>query len=84
MVPIGIAKITDEEDDTMATDLRIALDELLHRAQMDRDADFLREGVRVLAQALMELEVTQHLGAECWRTRAGTIPREPGKRISSG
>ncbi len=48
----------------MADGLRIALDDLLRKAQMDRDADFLREGVRVLSQALMELEVSEHLGAE--------------------
>ena len=44
----------------MAEDLSIALTELLRKAQMERDVDFLRDGV----QALMELEVTQHLGAE--------------------
>jgi putative transposase len=27
------------------------------------DVDFLREGVRVLAQALMELEISQQVGA---------------------
>ena len=48
----------------MADDLRMALDELLRKAALERDADFLREGVRVLSQALMELEVTQHVGAE--------------------
>ena len=31
---------------------------------MEGDADFLREGVRVMGQALMELEVSQHIGAE--------------------
>ena len=50
-----------DRNHTMATDLRMALEDLLRKAQMDRDADFLREGVWVLAQALMELEVTQHL-----------------------
>ena len=30
---------------------------------MEGDADFLREGVRVLAQALMEIEVDEHVGA---------------------
>ncbi len=30
---------------------------------MEQDADFLREGVRVLSQALMELEVSEQLGA---------------------
>ena len=48
----------------MAEDLRTALTELLRKAELDGDADFLREGARVLAEALMELEVAQHLGAE--------------------
>ena len=47
----------------MADELRIGLSELLRKAQMERDADFLKEGVRVLAQALMEIEVDQHVGA---------------------
>jgi putative transposase len=47
----------------MADDLRMALEELLRKAQVERDAEFLREGVRVLSQALMDLEVTQHVGA---------------------
>ncbi len=71
----------------MADDMRMALGELLRKAQGERDADFLREGVRVLSQALMELEVTQHVGAEryertgqrngsrdrAWDTRVGTV-----------
>ena len=47
----------------MADQLRIGLTELLRKAQMEGDTDFLREGVRVLAQALMEIEVDQHVGA---------------------
>ena len=47
----------------MADDLRMALEELLRKAQVERDAEFLREGVRVLSQALMDLDVTQHVGA---------------------
>ena len=47
----------------MAEDLRMALSELLRKADVEHDADFLREGVRVLSEALMELEVTQHVGA---------------------
>ena len=47
----------------MADDLRMALAELLRKSELE-DADFLREGVRVLAQAAMELEVSQHVGAE--------------------
>jgi putative transposase len=64
VVLIGIEKITEEEDYTMADEYRMALMELLRKAEMDGDTDFLREGVRVLSQALMELEVVQHIGAE--------------------
>ena len=45
----------------MADEMSMALAELLGKINMDND--FLREGVRMLAQALMELEVTQRLGA---------------------
>jgi len=48
----------------MTDTLRIALSALLRKAQMEEDADFLREGMRVFAQAVMELEVTQQVGAE--------------------
>jgi putative transposase len=47
----------------MADDLRMALQTLLGKTDLESDADFLREGVRVLSQALMELEVEQHVGA---------------------
>jgi transposase-like protein len=48
----------------VAEDLRMALQELLRKAELDGDVDFLRDGVRVLAQELMEIEVAQHVGAE--------------------
>lgn len=48
----------------MADDLRMGLVELLRKAELHRDSEFLREGVRLLGQTLMELEVTQHVGAE--------------------
>jgi hypothetical protein len=54
----------------MADDLRMALQGLLRKAELEQDADFLREGVRALAQALMELEVAQHLGAERYERTA--------------
>lgn len=47
----------------MADDLRTGLAELLRKAQMEHDADFLKEGVRALSQALMEMEVEEHIGA---------------------
>ena len=64
MVLIGIDEITEEESYTMAEEYRMALEGLLRKAQMEEDTDFLREGVRALSQALMELEVAQHIGAE--------------------
>jgi transposase-like protein len=54
----------------------MALMELLRKAEMDQDVDFLREGVRTLSQALMELEVSQHLGAE----RHERTPERTGQR----
>ncbi len=47
----------------MADDFRMALEELLRKAEL-QDPEFLREGVRLLAQELMDLEVSQHLGAD--------------------
>ena len=47
----------------MADEMRVGLLELLRKAQLEGDSDFLREGVRVLSQALMEMEVEQHVGA---------------------
>src|SRR5438105_25023 len=47
----------------MADELRMALAEVLRKAGVE-EADFLREGVRVLAQELMELELAEHAGAE--------------------
>jgi putative transposase len=48
----------------MADDRRLALREVLRKAEPEQDADFLRDGVRGLNQALLELEVTQYVRAE--------------------
>jgi putative transposase len=47
----------------MAEELRMALAEVLRKAGVEQ-ADFLREGVRVLAEELMEIELAEHVGAE--------------------
>ena len=47
----------------MANKLRIRLSELLRKAMIEQDASFLKEGVRLLSQALMEMEVEEHVGA---------------------
>src|SRR5438046_2348366 len=60
----------------MAGAVSMALTELLRKAEAEPDLDTLREGVRVLTQALMELEVAQHLGAE----RYQRSPARQGER----
>jgi len=47
----------------MADETRMALTELLRKAGAEPGLDVLREGVRVLAEAVMALEVEQHVGA---------------------
>lgn len=64
----------------MADDLRMALGELLRKAQGARDADVLREGVRVLSQALMELGVAQHVGAERYERTGDRTGQRNGYR----
>jgi putative transposase len=66
----------DEETGAMADEMRMALETLLRKAQMEQDADFLRDGLRVLSEALMELEVTQYVGAE----RHERTPERTGQR----
>src|SRR5918999_1567200 len=60
----------------MADEMRMALEALLRKAQIEHDADFLRDGVRVLGEALMELEVTRYVGAE----RHERTPERTGQR----
>ena len=64
----------------MADELRIGLQELLRKAMTDQDADFLKEGVRVLSQALMEMEVEQHVGASRHERNSGRTGQRNGYR----
>ena len=59
----------------MAED-RMALLEMLRKATADGDPDFLREGVRVLAQAVMEAEVSELTGLPKGE-------RDPDRRLTS-
>jgi putative transposase len=69
---------------------KMELYELLRKAD-GADVDFLREGVRTLAQALMEVEVTTQLGAERGERaperrvtqRNGYRPREWDTRVGT-
>jgi putative transposase len=60
----------------MADETRMALAELLRKAEAEPGLDVLREGVRVLAETLMALEVEQHLGA----ARHERTPTRSGQR----
>ncbi len=46
---------------------------MLHKARIEGDADFLKEGVCVLSQMLMEMEVEEHIGG------ASRHERTPGR-----
>ncbi len=62
----------------------MALAELLRKPAAEPDVDVLREGVRVLAEVLMDLEVTQHLGAERHeRTPERTKARQVAETVNS-
>lgn len=67
----------------MADELRIGLQELLRKAMINHDADFLKEGVRVLSQALMEMEVEEHVGAGRHERSAGRVGQRNGYRERS-
>jgi hypothetical protein len=62
VVLIEVVQTTMRRADTMAERVSMALAELVRKAEQQGDVDFLREGVRVLSQALMEVEVAEHLG----------------------
>ena len=46
------------------TDLRMALEELLGKWELDQDVDLLREGLEALVKSLMEVEVEEKLRAK--------------------
>jgi transposase-like protein len=64
----------------VADELRIGLTQLLRKAQMEHDADFLKEGVRVLSQALMEMELEEHVGAARYERTEGRTGQRNGYR----
>lgn len=58
------------------TDSSMTLSEYLHKVGVDPNGDFVREGLRLLAQLTMELEVSQQIGAAKYeRTGSRTTQR---------
>ncbi len=64
----------------MADTVSMALAELVRKAEQQGDVDCLREGVRVLSQALMEAEVSQQLGADRYERTAERVGQRNGYR----
>jgi transposase-like protein len=48
----------------MASIDKFTLLALIRKVGLEGDVDFLREGLKVLAEALMDAEVSRHIGAE--------------------
>jgi transposase-like protein len=53
------------------TDITMALKELLRKRELDIDSDFLRAGVQMMMQMLIESEASEQLGAGVYE-RVGT------------
>jgi transposase-like protein len=58
----------------------MALAEVVRKAEEQGEVDFLRDGVRVLTQALMEIEVSQQLGAERYERTGERVGQRNGYR----
>jgi putative transposase len=75
-----VTKQPNMEYTTMADELRIGLKELMRKAQVEGDADFLREGIRALSEAIMEMEVEDHIGAVRHERTLGRTGQRNGYR----
>src|SRR5258708_37019817 len=72
------------------TNFRMALLDLLHKDEQGADPQFLRDGVRLLAQELMDPEVTEAIGAAPYErtdkrmtSRNGVREREWDTRVGT-
>jgi len=62
------------------TDITMALKELLRKHELDIDSDFLREGVQLMMQMLIELEAGQQIGAGLYERTADRVTHRNGHR----
>jgi putative transposase len=70
---------TTEKEHKM-TDITMALKELLRKHELDIDSDFLREGVQLMMQMLIELEAGQQIGAGLYERTADRVTHRNGHR----
>jgi len=62
------------------TDITMALKELLRKHELDIDSDFLREGVQLMMQMLIELEACQQIGAGRYERAPERVTHRNGHR----
>ena len=62
------------------TDITMALMELLRKHELDIDSDFLREGVQLLMQMLIELEASEQIGAGRYERNSERVTQRNGYR----
>jgi putative transposase len=62
------------------TDITMALTELLRKHEFDIDNDFLREGVQIIMQMLIELEAGQQIGAGRYERKPERFTHRNGYR----
>ena len=79
MVQVELLKTTTWRTTTTAS-LRMTLLDLLNKSEQGADPNFLRDGVQLLAQELMDAEVTDLVGAEPHQRAAGRTTYRNGYR----
>jgi len=62
------------------TDITMAFMELLRKHELDIDSDFLREGVQIMMQKLIELEAEQQIGAGRYERKPERVTYRNGYR----
>ncbi len=62
------------------TDITMALKELLRKHEVDIDSDFLREGVQIIMQMLIELEAGKQLAAKRYERKPERVTYRTGYR----
>lgn len=62
------------------TDITMAFMELLRKHELDIDSDFLREGVQIMMQKLIELEAEQQIGAGLYERKPERVTYRNGYR----
>ena len=63
------------------TDITMALMELLRKHETEIDSDFLREGIQILMQMLIELEAELQIGARRYDRKPERVTHRNGYRL---